>query len=291
MLRNVDLHRLCHREDRTLRGRVRHAACESDIRDARGHVDDRPRPLLDHVRYNGAAHQIDAADIDPHHAIKQVGLGFEHVADSADAGVIEEHVDALESFRNLVRKRDSLLLVGDVDVLGDRIAAFLANARHRRPCASIIDVSDDDVGTFVCEQPRGRLADARARAGDEADLAREPGFAHTRSVPMSRARPRAMRMIAPSTASIQVELMLERVRMLVTSDSRMTPVSAPIMRPRPPSREIPPITAAANTPKMRFEPWPAVTAVTRPACISPPTAARTLATMKTPILIRSTLIP
>jgi len=59
---------------------------------------------------------------------------------------------------------------------------------------------------------------------------------------------------AARAAGIQVELMLDRVRMLVTSDSRMTPVSAPTIRPLPPSREMPPMTAAANTPKIRFEP-------------------------------------
>ena len=63
------------------------------------------------------------------------------------------------------------------------------------------------------------------------------------------------------------------------------------MRPRPPSSEIPPITAAAKTVKMRLLPWFAVIATTCPAVIQPASAASMLATTKTPIRIRSTLIP
>jgi len=51
------------------------------------------------------------------------------------------------------------------------------------------------------------------------------------------------------------------------------------------------MTAAAKTEKMRLVPWPAVTATTSPAVIRPASAARRLATMKTPMRIRSTWMP
>ena len=73
--------------------------------------------------------------------------------------------------------------------------------------------------------------------------------------------------------------------------SSTTPVKAPSMRPRPPSSAMPPITAAANTVKMRLLPWFAVTVSTWPAVISPPIAARTPAAQKTPMRTRSTLMP
>src|ERR1700726_4550296 len=112
-------------------------------------------------------------------------------------------------------------------MLGDRITAILTNASRRGPRAPIVDVRHDDGCSFSCEQPRSRLADARAGTRDEADLAPQPRAAQARAVPISRAAPRAMRKMAPSTASIQVELMLEMVRMFVTRLRRMTPVSAP----------------------------------------------------------------
>ena len=77
----------------------------------------------------------------------------------------------------------------------------------------------------------------------------------------------------------------------MTSASKITPVRAPTMRPRPPSREIPPMTAAAKTVKMRPLPWLAVTATSCPAVIRPAIAARRLATMKTPMRMRSTWMP
>ncbi len=254
MLRQVDLHRLGHRQNSAFGSRVRHAASQSDLSDAGRHVDDRAGLLLDHVGHDCPSSQINAADVHPHHAIEQVGFRLQHVPDSADAGVVEEHVDPLETFDDPGGEGDRVLLVGDVHMLGDRVAAALPNAGHRGLGAAIVNVGDDDASSFGGEQARGRLADPRAGTSDDTDLALEPRSAHARSVPMRRARPSAIRMIAPSTASIHVELMFERVRMLVTSDSRITPVSAPIIRPLPPSSEMPPMTAAANTPKMRFEP-------------------------------------
>src|SRR5260370_1115612 len=101
-------------------------------------------------------------------------------------------------------------------------------------------------GAFGGEDNRACSRDAGPIHGDHADLAVEATHrSQARSVPISLARPSAMRMIAPSTASIHVELMLDSVRMLMTSARRITPVRAPTTRPRPPSSELPPVTAAA----------------------------------------------
>ena len=75
-----------------------------------------------------------------------------------------------------------------------------------------------------------------------------------RTVPISRARPSAIRMIAPFAASIQNVDVFRSTSTLFTSPSRTTPVNAPSIRPRPPSSAMPPITAAAKTVKIRLFP-------------------------------------
>ncbi len=70
------------------------------------------------------------------------------------------------------------MLVGDVHVLGNRIAAILANARHRGLGASIVNVGDDDASSFSGEEAGSRLADSRSRPCDEADLVLQPRPAH-----------------------------------------------------------------------------------------------------------------
>src|SRR5262249_40867794 len=194
-----------------------------------------------------------------------------------DAGVVEEHVDAAVLGQHGGGERARLLLVADVDSVRD---AFEGG----------VEVGGDDCGALLGEEPRARTADAGAGAGDDADLAGEP-HGHGRTLATRRASPSAMRMIAPFAASIQNVDVFRSTRTLLTRPSRTTPVNAPSMRPRPPSSAMPPITAAANTVKMRLLPWFAVTATTCPAIISPASAASIPATVKTPMRIRSTLIP
>lgn len=55
-------------------------------------------------------------------------------------------------------------------MLGNRIAPVLPNARHCGFGAAIVNVGDDYTSSFGGEEARGRLADARAGACDEADL-------------------------------------------------------------------------------------------------------------------------
>src|SRR3989442_13389131 len=113
------------------------------------------------------------------------------------------------------------------------------------------------------EEKRTHAADARARSRDDANLTGEP-HGQARTVPITRASPSAIKMIAPFAASIQNVDVLRSTSTLFTSPSKTTPVNAPSIRPRPPSSATPPITAAANTVKIRLFPWLAVTATTWP---------------------------
>ena len=174
MRRDVDLHRLRHRQHRTLRGGVRDAACQPDLGDAGRHVDDRAGPLLDHVRHDRARHEVHPAHVHSHDPVEKLGLGLDDVADAGDAGIVEQHVDALEPLHDTRRKRDRVLLIGDVDVLRGSHAAGLADRRGGRARAAVVDVRHDDDRAFGCEELRGRLADPRAGAGDDAYLVLQP---------------------------------------------------------------------------------------------------------------------
>ena len=62
----------------------------------------------------------------------------------------------------------------------DRLAAGLANRGHRRLRSAIVYIGDHDACPLACEQARASLPDARAGAGDEANLALEPAHRHCR---------------------------------------------------------------------------------------------------------------
>src|SRR4029077_20426763 len=141
----------------------------------------------------------------------------------------------LELRRHAVCRLDRLSFIRHVDELRARPAAGGLDLGHGLVGRVEVDIGDDNVGAFAGEEHGAGSPDAGAGSRNKTDLALEPAHRYARPVPMSFASPSAIRMRAPSTASIQVELMSDRVRILVTSDSRITPVSAPIRRPRPPS--------------------------------------------------------
>src|SRR5207244_3777633 len=171
----------------------------------------------------------------------------------------------------------SLSLVGDVHQM-------------RHACCATVEVGGDDSRTLGGEQLSARSADSRTGAGDDANLVRE-AHGQARIVPITRASPSAIRMIAPFAASIQNVDVFRSTRTLLTRPSRTTPVNAPIIRPRPPSSAMPPITAAAKTVKIRLLPWLAVTVTTWPAVIRLASAARVLVTTESLFSARSSYMP
>jgi len=93
---------------------------------------------------------------------------------SADTGVVEQHVDSLEAPHDPLGQVRGLRLVGDVDLLGDRLASRLRDLLRRVACGVEVDVGHDHAGAFARKQTRARLPDARACACDHAYLAVEP---------------------------------------------------------------------------------------------------------------------
>src|SRR5207302_4576444 len=106
--------------------------------------------------------------------------GFDHIADAADAGIVEQHVDALEPPGHFGCERLGLRLIGDICVLGDGISPTLLDAGDGGSGALVIDVSDDDASALRCKKASRGLADPRAGAGDDANLVLKPSSAHAR---------------------------------------------------------------------------------------------------------------
>jgi len=72
----------------------------------------------------------------------------------------------------------------------------------------------------------------------------------------------ATRMMPPYTALIENDGTCARVNRFSTTWRSGMPLRAPNNVPRPPSSEIPPMAAAANTVKMYWSPWLALSAPT-----------------------------
>src|SRR6266540_1160243 len=132
------------------------------------------------------AHQKDAAHVDPHDLFPKLERRLPEVADAADPGVVEEHVDAAELCDDGGRERARLLFVRDVDSVGDALG--------RR-----VDVRRDDAGALGREQFRARPADAGARPRDDAHLAGEPRHYLAVTMPITRAPPRSTSSRRPGT--------------------------------------------------------------------------------------------
>jgi hypothetical protein len=89
-----------------------------------------------------------------------------------DAGVVHEDVDDAERLHGLVEQRAHLLLVADVGLDDDGSPSRLLDALAGTGGAvGVLEVAEDDIGTFLCELHSRRLADARVRTGDDRDLA------------------------------------------------------------------------------------------------------------------------
>ncbi len=105
------------------------------------------------------------------------------------------------------------------------------------------------------ERPPPNLCTLRCEtgAGQPSSGSRKPRRYCWTWPPANLAIIREPRMMAPEIAWIQKEGTCARVRTFWTTPSNRTPVSAPNMVPLPPSREMPPMTAAAKTVKISHE--------------------------------------
>src|SRR5439155_23750944 len=105
-----------------------------------------------------------------HDLVPELDRGLVRRAHAADAGVVEEDVDAALSLRRVVGealRRSGIGHVGD-DRVG--LAATRADLRDGLVRARAIDVGDDDACALPREEQRAGASDTRAGTGDDADL-------------------------------------------------------------------------------------------------------------------------
>ena len=171
----VHLHRAREREDRTLGGRVARAVGETDLRDRRGHVDDRAGAALEHVRHDELGDQEHAPDVHRHHAIPDVGRGLVHRADPADAGVVEEDIDAAVSGTYRVDEEVEIARITRVAAYTGDTAADFADCVVELVFAAAGDV---DVSAFGDEECGCGQSHACGGSGDDCDLSMQ--FCHGR---------------------------------------------------------------------------------------------------------------
>ena len=139
---------------------------------ARGDVDDRARPLVEHAGQKSLDGPVHGLDVQVHGEIP-VGVGaFEHRAVVHEAGAVEQDVDRTD----LPSKR--IDGIGRADVQRMEVGA-------REPFElALVEIGGDDRGALCQKRFSGRSADPLPRRRQEGDLALQPSR-HARSSPRS----------------------------------------------------------------------------------------------------------
>ena len=113
---------------------------------------------------------VDALQVDVDHAVELVVGHLLQLRVLHDARVVDERVDAAPFRHDALDHPGDAFLVGDVDPEGERLAAAVGDFPGDVPGGLLVDVADGDLGAFLGELERGRVADAGAGARDDRDL-------------------------------------------------------------------------------------------------------------------------
>ena len=176
VLAEVDRQLLREDGDGPLRRRVGGADRQADDAGDRRKVHERPAPLADHRRQDGAAHEEHALHVHPHRLVPG-GLGGleDGFPGGEDPGVVDEDVDAAEA---LERHADDPLGVGarrDARLHGEGLAAGRPDRIDHRVVGPRPDVHADDPGALLREAPGDGLAEPHRGSRDDGDLAVQSG--------------------------------------------------------------------------------------------------------------------
>ena len=134
-----------------------------------------PSPLLDHRGdgvLGGEEHRL---DVDPHHPLPLALRLGGHRMDARDADVVVEDVDPPEPGERGLHHRRALALVGEVRLVGSRLAALRRDHPDRALGEVERPIHDQHPGARAREEDgrRATVADAvarRATARDDGDL-------------------------------------------------------------------------------------------------------------------------
>ena len=186
LARELDRQLARHREDCPLRGGVGDLAGRgADERDEARHINHRAAAPLLQVRNAVLAAEEDSPRVHGLYAVPGLDARVQDggVVGRRDPGVVVEHVDAAVALRRRVHHRLHALLLGDVDLLREGVAA---RGDGLLGCCEV-HVRSADARAFLAEQDRGLAAHPAAGARDHADLSVEASHALL-SPPWSRRR-------------------------------------------------------------------------------------------------------
>ena len=90
-------------------GHISHGVCTGIVgTDRRGHIDDGPAALMDHVRQYGAAAEVGAGQVDGEHPVPGLFVGFENRPIVKNARAVEQDIDAPESLKRYLNHAGDL---------------------------------------------------------------------------------------------------------------------------------------------------------------------------------------
>ncbi|MNI15757.1 hypothetical protein D3C73_690610 [compost metagenome] len=127
-----------------------------------------------HVRQDGAGDVEQAEDVGLEHAAHFIGGGFFHGSEHAEAGIVDQYIDAPEVLKGLLGHGDALGFIRYVEV-GSEQARLLAKTLS--DAAGVASGGDDGI-TIGQGCGRDLRADATGSAGDEPDAVERMGSGH-----------------------------------------------------------------------------------------------------------------
>src|SRR5690348_3246414 len=165
-------HALGEADQSGLRGRVVRLALVPGESHHAGDVDDAPPAAFDHAPGRELREQKRGLEVRVQHGVPVLGADPEQQVVLRDAGVVHEHVDGTEVLLDALDQRLDLGLVGDVAGISLCSAAQSGRRRFR---LGPVPAADRDLRARGDKGFGDRVADAAGPAGDEYDLATDPG--------------------------------------------------------------------------------------------------------------------
>ena len=166
----VDRHVTRERGDSALRRRVGSHAVRGRPRVDRRHVDDRALPQGLHVGNHVLRQEEHALQIDRQTAVPAFARRVEYGRVGTDARVVHEDVDLSVGLERLPYDLLDLLLVGDVTLDKDRVAALAADLVGGLASRFLAPIDDDDPRALAREHLGDPLADSCGRTRDDRDF-------------------------------------------------------------------------------------------------------------------------
>ena len=165
---NLPCHRLGDGVHRALGAVVPDESGARADRRARGGVDDAPPARLTHERHGVLRRPVERLHVDREDAIELVlGDVLHRLAALRHPGVVDHDVEAAVALDRLRDESAGVVVARHVRVDEPGLAARPADGIRHPAAVLLVDVVDDDPGSFGREAPADPLAESRAAPGDD----------------------------------------------------------------------------------------------------------------------------